>query len=57
MVKRISAILGLPRERCTPVPSNHTNMVKFGTRADSTYRAVVSHVSECVNNIIASNDE
>ncbi|KAF8248450.1 hypothetical protein K440DRAFT_254380 [Wilcoxina mikolae CBS 423.85] len=57
MVPRHSAILHLPGEVSIPVPKNHSEMVKFGTSADSTYRVAVNAMVDCVNNINAPHGE
>ena len=54
MVKNNSAQLFWPSEHRVPVESNHTDMVKFCSSEDATYRTVVSHMTECVNNLATS---
>ena len=52
MVKKFSAQLYLPNEYRIPVPHNHTNMVKFLSPSDGTYRTVVTRIKECLDHIV-----
>jgi len=54
MVKDNSALLFWPSEHCVPVGRNHRDMVKFSSSEDTTYRTVVTHMTECVNNLATS---
>ena len=54
MVKNNSAQLFWPSEYRIPVGSNHTDMVKFSSSEDTTYRTVVTRMTECVNNLATS---
>ncbi|KAF8241219.1 hypothetical protein K440DRAFT_665405, partial [Wilcoxina mikolae CBS 423.85] len=51
MVKRFSAQLYIPTEQRVPVKENHTNMVKFASAEDGTYRTVVRYLKEWVESI------
>jgi hypothetical protein len=51
MVEKVSAQLYLPNEHRIPVPSNHTDMVKFLAPSDRTYCSVVSHIEIEVDQI------
>ncbi|KAF8241753.1 hypothetical protein K440DRAFT_677005 [Wilcoxina mikolae CBS 423.85] len=57
MVKKISAQLCLPNEHRVPVPHNHTNMVKFLSPSDGTYRTVITWIKECLDNIVEARSE
>ena len=54
MVNRFSAQLYIPTEERVPVEENHTNMVKFASAEDRTYRTVVRHLKKWADNIIMS---
>jgi hypothetical protein len=54
MVKNNSAQLFWPSEYRIPVGRNHTDMVKFSSSEDATYRTVVTRMTECVNNLSTS---
>jgi len=54
MVKNSSAQLFWPSEHRVPVGRNHTDMVKFSSGEDATYRTVVTRMTECVNNLATS---
>lgn len=54
MVKDNSAQLFWPSEHSVPVRRNHTDMVKFSSSEDATYRTVVTHMTKCVNNLTMS---
>jgi len=54
MVKKNSAQLFWPSEHRVPVGRNHTDMVRFCSSEDATYRTVVTHMNECVNNLATS---
>jgi hypothetical protein len=54
MVKRFSAQLFVPTERRVPVHKDHTNMVKFASKEDPTYRTVVRYLQEWVDAIAES---
>jgi hypothetical protein len=51
MVKKVSAQLYIPGEYRLPVERNHTELVKFPTRGDSTYQSVVYYMRQCVEEI------
>ncbi|KAF8539839.1 hypothetical protein BDD12DRAFT_805016 [Trichophaea hybrida] len=51
MVKKVSAQLYLPDEHRLPVERNHTELVKFPTREDSTYQTVVYYIKQCLEEI------
>ncbi|KAF8538250.1 hypothetical protein BDD12DRAFT_928675 [Trichophaea hybrida] len=51
MVKKISAQLYMQDEHRIPVERNHTELVKFPTRVDSTYQTVVYYLKECLEEI------
>jgi hypothetical protein len=55
MVNRFSAQLYIPTEQRVPVEENHTNMVKFASAEDRTYRTVVRYLKEWVDSITESN--
>jgi len=55
MVRRSSAQLFWPFEHRIPVPHDHTEMVKFGHREDSTYQTVVTHMIKWKDIIINDN--
>lgn len=55
MVKPFSAQLYISHEQRVPVDVNHTNMVKFASADDSTYRTVVRYLKEWVEGIVDSN--
>ncbi|KAF8539938.1 hypothetical protein BDD12DRAFT_980660 [Trichophaea hybrida] len=48
MVQRFSAQLFIPSEHRIAVRKNHTDMVKFATPVDVTYRTVVRHMKRCI---------
>jgi len=48
MVQRFSAQLYLPDGFQIPVNKNHTDMVKFDSPVDPTYKTVVKHLKECL---------
>jgi hypothetical protein len=48
MVKKVSAQLYIPGEYRLPIERNHTELVKFPTRGDSTYQSVVNHMRQCL---------
>ncbi|KAF8540115.1 hypothetical protein BDD12DRAFT_777518, partial [Trichophaea hybrida] len=48
MVKRFSAQLFIPPEKRIPVGKNHTDIVKFASRMDSTYQTVIRHLKDCI---------
>ncbi|KAF8535039.1 hypothetical protein BDD12DRAFT_754194, partial [Trichophaea hybrida] len=54
MVNRFSAQLFIPSEQRVPVEENHTNMVKFASAEDRTYRTVVRYLKEWVDSITKS---
>lgn len=54
MVKRFSAQLSLPIEERVPVEANHTNMVKFNSAQDRTYRTVVRYLNKWVDSLFES---
>ncbi|KAF8535741.1 hypothetical protein BDD12DRAFT_891916 [Trichophaea hybrida] len=54
MVSRFSAQLYIPTEKRVPVEENHSNMVKFASAEDRTYRTVVRYVKGWVDSIIES---
>ena len=54
MVKNNSAQLCWPSEHRVPVDRNHTDMVKFCSSEDATYRTVVTHMAGYVNNLATS---
>jgi hypothetical protein len=54
MVERFSAQLYVPTELRVPVEKDHTNMVKFATAEDPTYRTVVRHLQGWVEGIAGS---
>ncbi|KAF8531694.1 hypothetical protein BDD12DRAFT_914648, partial [Trichophaea hybrida] len=54
MVKRFSAQLYIPTEQRIPVEENHTNMVKFASAEDRTYRTVIRYLQGWVDGIIDS---
>jgi hypothetical protein len=54
MVKKSSAQLFWPSEHRVPVGRNHTDMVKFSSSEDATYRTVVTNMTECVNKLATS---
>ena len=50
MVQRLSAQLYLPRESRYPVPSNHTDLVKFDSSRNKSFQTVVTSmegIGEC----------
>ncbi|KAF8253337.1 hypothetical protein K440DRAFT_534211, partial [Wilcoxina mikolae CBS 423.85] len=51
MVDSFSALLYLPNEYRIPVGQNHTDMVKFMSPTDETYRTVVTHMKETLEMI------
>jgi len=51
MAKSNRAQLFWPSEHRIPVQRNHTDMVIFNSGEDATYRTVVTHMTECVNNL------
>lgn len=51
MVKSTSAQLYLPFEQRFSVESNHTDIVKFASRGDDTYKTVVTCMEECLTEI------
>ena len=51
MVKKVSAQLYMPGEHRIPVERNHTELVKFPTRVDSTYQTVVFYMKQCLEEI------
>jgi hypothetical protein len=55
MVKPFSAQLYISHEQRVPVDVNHTNMVKFASADDPTYRTVVRYLKEWVEGIADSN--
>jgi hypothetical protein len=54
MVKKESALLFWPWEYRIGVPSNHTNLVKFASSADDTYRKVVRHITIRIHEITSA---
>jgi len=48
MVQRFSAQLYLPDGFQIPVNKNHTDMVKFDSPVDPTYKTVVKHLKGCL---------
>ncbi|KAF8543181.1 hypothetical protein BDD12DRAFT_874965 [Trichophaea hybrida] len=54
MVSRFSAQLFVPTERRVPVEENHSNMVKFASAEDRTYRTVLRYVKGWVDSITES---
>jgi hypothetical protein len=54
MVNRFSAQLYIPTEQRVPVEENHTNMVKFASADNRTYRTVVRYLKEWVDSITES---
>lgn len=44
----LAAQLYLPYEDRIPVNKNHTDMIKFASRSDMTYRIVVRHMAMCI---------
>jgi len=54
MVRNNSAQLFWPSEHRIPVGRNHTDMVKFFSSEDATYRTVVTRMTECVSNLATS---
>jgi hypothetical protein len=54
MVKNNSAQLFWPFEHRVPVERSHTDMVKFPSGEDATYRTIVTRMTECVNNLATS---
>ncbi|KAF8542396.1 hypothetical protein BDD12DRAFT_802949 [Trichophaea hybrida] len=54
IVNRFSAQLFIPCEQRVPVEENHTNMVKFASAEDRTYRTVVRYLKEWVDSITES---
>jgi len=54
MVNRFSAQLYIPTEQRVPVEENHTNMIKFASAEDRTYRTVVRYLKEWVDSITES---
>jgi hypothetical protein len=54
MVQRFSALLYIPTEERVPVDENHTNMVRFVSAEDRTYRIVVRYLKEWVEDIRGS---
>ena len=55
MVYRFSAQLYIPTEQRVPVEQSHSNMVKFSSAEDRTYRTVVRYLKEWVDSITESN--
>jgi len=55
MVKRFSAQLFIPNEERVPANANHSNMVKFASAQDQTYKTVLRHLNKWVDSIVASN--
>jgi hypothetical protein len=55
MVKRFSAQLFIPNEERVPANANHSNMVKFASAQDQTYKTVLRHLKKWVDSIDASN--
>jgi hypothetical protein len=53
-VAKTSAQLFWPSEHRIPVGRKHTEMVKFSSGEDATYRSVVTRMTECVNNLATS---
>ncbi|KAF8535670.1 hypothetical protein BDD12DRAFT_983186 [Trichophaea hybrida] len=51
MVQQISALLYLPNEERIPVQQNHSNMVKFVSRHDPTYKTLIRCLRGCVNEL------
>jgi hypothetical protein len=51
VVKKNAALLFLPSEDRVPVGRNHSDIVKFPSRVDTTYQTVVTHLSRCVDKI------
>jgi hypothetical protein len=49
MVKNNSAQLFWPSEHRVPVARSHTDMVKFSSGEDATYRTVVIRMTKCVD--------
>jgi len=54
MVNRFSSQLYIPNEQRVPVDENHTNMVKFASAENPTYRTVVRYLMVWVNSITKS---
>jgi hypothetical protein len=54
MVKNNSAQLFWPSEHRVPVARSHTDMVKFSSGEDATYRTVVTRMTKCVD-LVRSN--
>jgi hypothetical protein len=51
MVNRNSAMLFWPFEHRIPVESDHTDIVKFPARGNSTYGSVVAHMTKCMKRL------
>lgn len=54
MVARFSALLYLPPEDRVPVNKSHSDMVKFASAEDPTYRTVLRYLKEWVESITES---
>jgi hypothetical protein len=55
MVKKVSAQLHIPGEHRLPVERNHTDLVKFPTRVDTTYQTVVYYMKQCLQELLQEN--
>lgn len=54
VVSNLSALLYVRREHRFSVNEDHTNMVKFMSRVDSTYLTVVLHMKKSVDQYLNS---
>jgi hypothetical protein len=54
MVSHFSAQLYVPTEKRVPVEENHSNMVKFASAEDRTYRTIVRYMKGWVDSITES---
>jgi hypothetical protein len=50
---KTAAQLFVPNEDRFPTPKNHSDLVKFPTRADETYKTVITNLSRHIENIKA----
>jgi hypothetical protein len=51
VVRKNAALLFLHGEHRIPVGKNHSDMVRFPSRVDTTYQTVVNHLGNCVDKI------
>ncbi|KAA8896070.1 hypothetical protein FN846DRAFT_801292 [Sphaerosporella brunnea] len=51
MVKKVSAQLFLSNEQRIPIHQNHTELVKFAHKGDTTYLTLLKHLRSCLDEI------